>query len=315
MNDVKEFSSPIEVLDRFKQGEITNEEALTVIRAFPISMEIPRYCFEGQTHHEQISQESDEKYELEVPTHKNFEGRIYMGVKGATFPIKTMVDTKVLSSTNIAKSVLIEPIKLLTMPQFWLPVIITAISLKSLNKVIQSFNRVVNRVMSPYILRDEHCTVFTPQFCFLIFTILHQIGIKENEAFRFATLVSRMVEYDNAYRLRIEDIFSETSKDKWSNPAKEIKRLVKIFAERDINPEVIKKVNKLALLVRLFLLIPRNKEAIIYAMNQVELSELQLDDQDKFYLCMRKDYDGMGMTYEERKEWVKSKGWVFPTQL
>lgn len=309
------FDSPQEALERYKKEEINTEEALAVIRAFPTKIAIPRHCFESQTRQEQIANESDEKYEMEMPTAQNFEKQIYIGVKGAEFPIKTFVDPDMLGAANIVKSLFIEPIKLLSMPQFWPSVAITALHTKSLEKAIESFNRIADRAFGDWILKDEHCTNFTPQFCFLIFTILHQIGISERNALLFATTVSRLIEYDNAYRLRAEDIFSETTKEAWDNPRKELKRLVNIFAERDINWVVIKKVKQLALLAQIAMLIPRVRKAVTYAMKQVHLPDLQLDEQDTFYSLIRRDYNSMGLNYEQRQAYGKARNWKFPNQV
>jgi len=67
------------------------EECLSVIKAFPNKITIPRGCFENETIHQQISSESNEKFEAES---FNFVEPISVGIKGATFPIKTFVDPR-----------------------------------------------------------------------------------------------------------------------------------------------------------------------------------------------------------------------------
>ena len=180
--------------------------------------------------------------------------------------------------------------------------------------MIYVFNRTAGRVFNGFILKDEHCTAFTPEFRKLIHRFLLNMGISELNSFKFAEIVSHLFEYDNAYRLPIQDLFSETSKEKWNNPSKEIKRLAKIFGERHVNIAVTKKVKNVALLARIALLIPNIKKALIKAFKEVELENLQLDEADRYWLSIRTDYLQGGLTKEENAIFVQEQGWTFPTK-
>ncbi len=307
-----EFASPQEALTAFKKEKITLEECLSVVKAFPSKLSIPRECFEEQTIQQQISNESDEKFEL---IGISFAEPISVLIKDAQFPLKTFVDPDMLGAANIVKSLFIEPIKLLSMWQYAPAVAYTALRRKDLEKMIESFNRIAWRVISPYILKDNYCTTFTPEFRKLIVNVLLNLGITEHIAVRFGKIVSHLLEYDNAYRLRLEDIFSETKKEYWKNPSKELSRLSKIFSYRDINPAVTKKVNQLVFLMKIALLVPKIRDAVKKSIDQCDLKNLHLDEVDTYWLTLRSDYKLRGMTFEQIKEYGKQRGWAYPNKL
>jgi hypothetical protein len=83
-----QFNSPQQALDKFKLGEITVDECLAVIRAFPVGLEIPKSCLKYPSIQQQIASESNEKFEL---VGYNFTGQFSVLIKDAMFPLKTII--------------------------------------------------------------------------------------------------------------------------------------------------------------------------------------------------------------------------------
>lgn len=116
---------------------------------------------------------------------------------------------------------------------------------------------------------------------------------------RLARIISEMVEKDDAYRYRLQDIFSESSKEVLiKEPAKEIKRLIKIYLDRE-NPDTASKVKKL-LYASYLLYIPKYRRAFSNALSQIDYERFKLDNSDKFWCLPQFSYRFMGLNEQQR---------------
>lgn len=132
-----------------------------------------------------------------------------------------------------------------------------------------------------------------------LFMFLTNLGISMHTANRFAFTFATMIEYDSAYRLRIVDLLSETTKEKMlKDPVGEAARLVKILGERDNRKHLVEKFGKFVTLLRysfFFIAKPfRN------ALKEIEFEKLQYDDIDRHYVKHWTGYNFFGKTIEER---------------
>lgn len=282
-----------------------------------MSFELPRECYREMTHEQAIRSESNEGLFIEK---FDWENVISVYIKGARHPYKVFVSSQILSATNIVKSLFIESMKVLATP-LALPIVLSAICSKNaLQRLLEVFNRQAWRVISPYILKDKHLTTTSRELHLLVFMFLFKLGIKEEVADRFASIFQHLIEYDNAYRLRVVDIFSETSNSKLQKPRKEIARLMNIISIREkyisdiglITTKVDKKFKVLVSVMRMGLLVPRFKRAFIEAINTIDIKNLQYDESDLYWTANRKDYLFWGKTYEERMQMAKDLGWNYP---
>lgn len=274
-------------------------------------IQIPQEVFKYATGEEQIKQESKESLEvIDIDTSET----INLIVKDANFPYKIYVSQEMLWHSNILKSFFIESIKVISKWYFIPSLIISCSSVSKVSNFIESFNRIGHRVLSPYILKDKHLSRFSQQFQFLIFTFLYKLGIEEPRADKFAELFTHLIETDDAYRTRLQDLFSETTKYRLLKPQKEIKRLVNINKERD-SWIVNKKLGQVAFLIRIALLIPKVKKAYIETINEINLEELRLDDADMYWTLFKKDYKYLGMDKEEHAKYAEMNGWKYPNLM
>ena len=68
----------------------------------------------------------------------------------------------------------------------------------------------------------------------IIYGFLAYSGISTPIAKQTAYIFGEIFEYDNAYRFRVQDLFTESSKELLTkNPIKEIRRLLKIYMSRE----------------------------------------------------------------------------------
>jgi len=274
-------------------------------------LKIPRECFISGDAETQIANEGGEPYEI---IGIDYTEDIKLFIKDAQFHWKTFVTGETLFATNIAKSLFIESIKIFTKNRFILATLFTLSSTKRINEIVHIFNRIGWRVLSPYILKETHMTPVTRELQWCIFTFLHNLGIDEEKADKFSMIVSHLIEYDNAYRFRLSDILSETSKEKLQSPRKEIKRLIKIVLSRE-DSHTSHKYIKIAELLTIALYIPKIRRAFDEVIKDMNLEAMQLDESDKYWLCMKNHYKFMGMTNEERTLYAQEKGWKYPNAM
>jgi hypothetical protein len=151
----------------------------------------------------------------------------------------------------------------------------------------------------PFILKDEFMMPVARELKKIMTKFLTLTGYNV----QFAEIVSTMVQYDDAYHYRIEDICSETQAQ-WliDNPRKEILRLAQIAHDRDSNHEQGMKFIHVAKLFSILLLLPKYKSAFRQAIfsSIPTFSNLQYDEADKYWVANRSDYKYRGLSHTER---------------
>ncbi len=133
--------------------------------------------------------------------------------------------------------------------------------------------------IEPYILKPEY---------------MHPCARELRKIFpsRIGQLVSHVVEYDSAYRLRLQDLFSESTKESLSRrPIREILRLLAINKRRDY-VDAHAKVKKAAYLLILGLLWPPFHKSFRKSIKRSNYDNLKLNEADKYWLMHRNDYKG-----------------------
>ncbi len=132
----------------------------------------------------------------------------------------------------------------------------------------------------------------------------------------FGRTIGTMIEYDNAYHWRMEDIFSETTKEKLlKNPRKELKRLLQIYKQREGSGIEIK-ADGIVKLLNWILLIPSVKKAFRNAVKQVNIENLGMTKEDSYYTMNYEGYDFKGKPIEERnKIWLEMTNGVPPERV
>lgn len=275
----------------------------------PEELKVPQDCFLYATGEQQIQAEGGEHYQIEKI---DFRESFKTHVKGAEFAYEGFVTNEMLWSTNQAKSLFIEAIKLLSKPQFILGTIISFLFYRE--QLIDSFNRLGHRIMSPIMLKDKHLSVFAQELQYMVFEFMRHL-VPEAKADKFSEIFSRIIDNDDAWKQRLKDIFSMTSKEKLKNP-KELSRLVEIMFERNGKPFWLDKVKYSVFLLRLLIaVVPSARKGYKSAVENITLDRLILHWEDMYWSVYKKDYNFAGMTHEERLNLVKDKGWQLPQNL
>lgn len=248
------------------------------------------------------------------------EDGIRMFIEGAEFPQKGCPTPEAVWANNILKKVIVEGSRVLSLPQFVIavPLFVFSSKRKLLNKVLQSFNIIADRIMWPYYLPTQEMGTFSRELelftsIFLISLGVHnEIDVKgKNIATQFAKNIAHIFEYDAAYRWRVQDLLSETNAEAVLS-LREIKRLKELFKRRERVGRLTTQMDIFFLLFMGTLLLPSIRKALKESIQTINFKKLQFDEGDRYWCCFRTDYDFFGLTDKQRMQMIADKGWKVP---
>jgi len=228
-------------------------------------------------------EKSGSVYALKVKSIRCDDG-IFVYYEGAEFPQKGIATPETLFSIDILKAIFIEIFKLRP----------------TLNSFFSAFNRFAEKTLETHILKPEYRMICMKELDATLYSFLIGMGLKEIVASQFSLYFSHLIEYDNAYRLRLIDIMSETSTEKLlARPFREVKYLSKILMYREEFD--MKKVQYFINVVLFALLFPKVRRAFRSSVKSMQIKNLQYDNIDKYWAFMREDYKSSGLSYRMRK--------------
>lgn len=101
--------------------------------------------------------------------------------------------------------------------------------------------------------------------------------------------ISAVLEYDSAYRYRFQDIVAELNKN--NGVVKELKRLLTITAEREVDSWQKEKWNSLKFLVNALYLMPKTRKLIREIIQEVNIDEIKFSKEDIYWTRTAKNYN------------------------
>lgn len=173
---------------------------------------------------------------------------------------------------------------------------------KILDRFIDGYLSIAHDILKDHFLHPQFNTDICRELGQPIMTFLVELGVEQMRAAKMSLVFITMLEYDMAYRLRIEDLLTETTKEKLlADPVGEVRKLIKILAERDQGrPHLIEKFDRFARILKYGFFVIR--KPFRKALGPVDFAKLQLDDIDMYQVRHWKGYNWFGMTLEERIE-------------
>lgn len=266
---------------------------------------------------EQIKDEAEVGYMVEsIEINKG----LYTHVMGMEYPEKGLAPAQDVFNANIVKKLIIEPARLL---KYFAPSILVFLVLpykfkiKVINKILTSFNIIAYRAFSPSILQDQHLTPMAQELKQWMLRFFKELDIDQDVSRDTTELLINVLNFDNAYRYRIQDLFNETTVERIKNPRKEFKRLMLINREREAQHQVMvsNKFKLFGTLLSLIFLHPKIKKAYIKSIDGLNLIKLQPDKADWFWMCVRTGYNYFGRTDKERTMDINHLKYVIPSKI
>lgn len=214
-------------------------------------------------------------------------GGIFLHYQGAIFPKKGWTTPEPVWAINVVKKIVLEYVK--ATPPWVLPFI-------NKKKLVHAITMIGIKVLDSFFLEEKfqmapakEINIFMANFC-------ENLGI---DGAYFGKIASCVIEYDDAYCNRLQDMASETSKEALCrNPRKELSRLYKLWISRE-NLSVSTKLYFVKYIP--YILIGKYKKAFFYALNKSDFGKFQYTEADRYHCMMRGDYECFGESLSTRE--------------
>lgn len=172
--------------------------------------------------------------------------------------------------------------------------------IRFIENTLDNYLRMSEYVVRNHLLKKKFYTKAGQELWDFVTQFLLGIGISMEIAYKVGRLVAHLFEHDDAYLLRVKDIFTEMSKGHMIiNPEAEIERVLKIYLSRE-KIGISERFGSVAKVLSVLLLVPKIRRSFVSAFEGVNMENLRLDDGDRYFARQRDDYDFMGEKVEER---------------
>lgn len=171
-----------------------------------------------------------------------------------------------------------------------------------IDEALERFAGHANSILSPVYLKEEYLCPCSLELRRFIARFLYGIGIRRDVAELFAKVFSTLTDNDDAYRYRIQDIFSELPRAMvLEHPFFSVYSAWFTIKQRD--KQVSKKFKPFALLFLGSLFFRRVRRALREAVIMADYDKLGLSPADEYHTLLRVGYDYRGRSQELRLKW------------
>jgi hypothetical protein len=235
---------------------------------------------------------------------------VMVELAGAEFPQKGVAIPITMQRINAVKRMITESTKLIKEKEFLILVSLFMLKtikgrIKFIEKIFNSFNSIAIKVIDNSFFKRYYLTSVARNLDLLISRTMINMGISKTVSADFGRVMSAVIEFDNAYRFRMQDAITEIDIDKLKNrPAKELLRVLEIYRQRD-NEGVSRKIMILKPIIKILFMSKWFRNAFILALESINIDEMRFDANDRYWICQRGDYEFLGLSYEERMDMIE----------
>ena len=240
-------------------------------------------------------------------------GGVFAHFIGMPFPRKGFFTPQAVYANDLVKRFLMSAVNILgtkamTMPMAGFAILPWKMKLKIIERALGEWTRFADYIYQPYYLKENRMSPCTRELWKIGTKFFKELGVNEAIAVSSARVFATMIEYDDAYRYRVEDLFSasfDVRSDAMDYPRKYIKFMQKTYQERERWDVVKTKFNAVFKILNLALLHPKVKAAWRWAFFDADWKAIMLDAGDTYHSLSWDNYDFRGHTLVERMELFK----------
>jgi len=227
---------------------------------------------------------------------------------GCLYPEKGFPFPQALYACSISKRYLLSFIRLFAKNKF---VLIAGMLKKGfLNDLLRTYNESADLNLSQFYYNNEYPRYYSPackEIKNFLEVFLKEIGVNEEIGNHFAKIFITLIDYDNAYRYRIQDCADMTNPIQLKkNFIAELDYIFKEYDKRDNpNGDRTEMTDKFAALIKILKLcyhIPKFRKAIKKGLEAVNWEKLVMDEADTYFTDLWIDYNFRGEPFEVRRE-------------
>lgn len=180
------------------------------------------------------------------------------------------------------------------------------LSLKKWDLFLKTLLGLSDWVLYEWYISDRDFSVPVWEAGKFVRVFLQEIGFSEELAIGYSRLVMMILEFDNAYRYRLQDLAGVFNPK--AELRKELQRVFNIYLDRELQHKDSSewgargKVANAFKLLSFGLYIPRVKRAFKKALDSIDLEKIKFDENDRCHISFWTGYDFEGKTMLERFE-------------
>lgn len=232
-------------------------------------------------------------------------GGIMRNYIGTHHPQKSFPFGEALRGIDVVKRYTMGIVNTLAMKEMLLPGIGLIIMgkkrrTKALQKVLDSYVRLCDYSLKKIYWKPEYYCDCAKQIRLFLKTFFIDLGITPETSDMVGKIFATVIEHDDAYRYRIQDILTMVEKNDFrTSMGSTIDYMVKIVQERD-NKATGPKFITMAKVLKWAMRVPSIHSAFRMGLLAVNWKQLQLDEIDRYHCTLWTGYKFFGMTDQER---------------
>lgn len=238
------------------------------------------------------------------------EGGIYVYYKGMPFPKKGFPYPEAVWHNDILKRVTLTIAKTFANKYMLVPLSLIVLMPWFMKKsilegVLSNFVRIGEWLFMGDFLKADRYSNPARGLRKMLTDMCMYLHLDQRTVEFFPLIVSNMLEYDDAYRYRFQDLMTEASRQAlMERPLREVLRIIKIGKEREQVPLVQATMKAVYALVLVGLMHPKIKRAFKFSIRNLSPKEfkwMQLDNADRYHVLRQGGYNFLGRTDKERR--------------
>lgn len=240
------------------------------------------------------------------------EGGIFAYFRGMPYPRKGFPTPEAVYANDVVKRFIMSGVHLLGSRALILPMAVFALlpwNMKraTIENALNQWMRFAEYMYSPHMLQPMRMTACAREVWTVAARLFIELGVSEDVSRRASRCLALMIEYDDAYRYRVEDLITSVVP---SGPFRNayisregrdfLKRAQEAYNAREKWPYVRTKFDAAFRIFRLAMRVRRVRNAWRVAWAHADIRAMMLDDADTYHTLTWDQYDFGGLTIEER---------------
>jgi hypothetical protein len=174
-------------------------------------------------------------------------------------------------------------------------VIPRTLNFKKYEGFLRNINELCNWILGEYYIKDDEWSESVWEIGKLVKNFLKELGFIEEACIGFSKIIMCFLEFDCAYRYRVQDLLGEITHLDRST----LKYILNIYVERE-TMGVKEKILKAGKLLGLILWLPKFSKALERAQVGIDFNKFKLDINDRYHTSFWRGYDYGGKNFDER---------------
>lgn len=150
--------------------------------------------------------------------------------------------------------------------------------------------------LDEFLIKDEEWSEPVWEIGKFVRQFLEALGLSKDVALEYSKIVMCILEFDNAYRYRIQDLLGLVHRLN----RRTLKYVLTEYKKREGLPGAAQKIDKIGALLGWLLWIPKISKALEKAHKGVDFNKIGLDINDRYHTSFWRGYDYGGKNFDER---------------